>query len=30
MPNDLTGRQQQILNFIRERIEGDGYPPSTR
>ena len=24
----LTDRQQEILDFIRERIEGDGVPPS--
>ena len=27
---DLTDKQQQILNFIRQHIEGKGYPPTIR
>lgn len=27
---DLTGRQRDILAFIREWVEGHGYPPSVR
>lgn len=28
--NELNERQQQILNFIRQRIKSNGYPPSVR
>ena len=28
--NDLTSRQQQILEMIRDTVEGRGYPPSVR
>lgn len=30
MHNDLTPRQQQILDYIREKIKKSGYPPSVR
>jgi repressor LexA len=28
--NDLTGRQREILDFIRSRVRERGYPPSVR
>ena len=30
LATDLTGRQRDILEFIREWVEGHGYPPSVR
>src|SRR5690606_41721598 len=27
-PDELTHRQQAILDFVRTRIEGDGLPPT--